>query len=429
MLIDIINRLKIESNPEKIMNAVTGFLGLKTQDKEVLGEYTKSVEGLLTYAKAIKQTLTNLTNTNIRTQTENNRLNAEQDRAINIINIQHDELVRIGKMLENYNIIIKDLKNHNNAIQNTNKALTEQNETQQKQNEERNTINKALTAQNQAQQQQIAGMKENLAQLKTQLEAQTETLNTQTTEIEEINKSNADLNTQLKNLEATQRKTIQKREKATKFISELIEKQKKDINKIKNSKERAIAGLKTFAKNKLKKQQEGFEKSIAKIKENSKKSIGEKEAQIKKMTEEHTKAQNKINTQLNNIQATSNATIGDLRTELSKFKTEEQLGKEDQEKQKKMLRTVTRVFPLSWKNSKGFNIGNITTQLRGNKPYQANDTIDHYLHTLFNDKNQGQSEISISSRHVPIIKTSGGKKSKKSKKSKNNKTKKQRGQR
>jgi hypothetical protein len=94
-----------------------------------------------------------------------------------------------------------------------------------------------------------------------------------------------------------------------------------------------------------------------------------------------------------------------------------------------MLRTVTRVFPLSWKNSKGFNIGNITTQLRGNKPYQANDTIDHYLHTLFNDKNQGQSEISISSRHVPIIKTSGGKKSKKSKKSKNNKTKKQRGQR
>ena len=99
-----------------------------------------------------------------------------------------------------------------------------------------------------------------------------------------------------------------------------------------------------------------------------------------------------------------------------------------------MLSGVTRVFPLGWKNSKGFNIGNITTQLRGEKPYSATDTIDYYLHTLFNGKNQGQSEISISSRHVPIIKTSGGKKnrmkkSKKSNKSKNNKTKKQHGKR
>ena len=440
-LIGIIESLKKESKSEKFMNALTGLFGLKTQDKEALGEYTKSVEGLLDYARAIKETLTNLSNTNTKTQIENTRLNAQQQRAINTLNIQKTELDSIRGVLNEYKKTNDGLKKDNTAIQEANQTLTTQNQAQQEQNqtlttrnEEQQEQNQTLTAQNASQQKQIADMDNNLLKLTVQLNRQTEALAKQTEKIKQINNSNDKLSSQLKELKTIQEKTERNANIAATEFNKIKKAQDAHINKIKKDKEKAIAGLRISANNKLKKQKEEFEKSIAGIKQESGKSIADKEAEIKKITEQHNNKQNEINTQLTNLTATSNATIGDLKKELSSFKTEEKLSKEDQEKQKKMLSGVTRVFPLGWKNSKGFNIGNITTQLRGEKPYSATDTIDYYLHTLFNGKNQGQSEISISSRHVPIIKTSGGKKnrmkkSKKSNKSKNNKTKKQRGKR
>jgi hypothetical protein len=47
------------------------------------------------------------------------------------------------------------------------------------------------------------------------------------------------------------------------------------------------------------------------------------------------------------------------------------------------LTTITRLFPLAWQNSKGYNIGNIITLVRGDKPYSTTDNVDHYLYNLF----------------------------------------------
>jgi hypothetical protein len=280
-------------------------------------------------------------------------------------------------------------------------------------------------------------MENNLNGLNEQLKTQTDTLEQQTKKIKEITNSNDELSTQLEKLKATKAKAERKIIKSRLEIVNLRKEQDAQINKIKAAQKIKVLFLKNSAKNKLKLQGKAFLNRIAEIKENSNNSIADKEAKIKEITEKHTKAQNQINTQLTNLTATSNATIGDLKKELSSFKTEEKLSKEDQEKQKKMLSGVTRVFPLGWKNSKGFNIGNITTQVRGEKPYSATDTIDYYLHTLFKGETPiGEPRDIISSKQVPIRgilkETSGGKKnrmkkSKKSNKSKNNKTKKQRG--
>ena len=420
---DKLRELKVQ---EGFFAKALSLVGRASVSEEALTAHNKLIDKTIQSYTDNMNTMLSLTEQMKKEGDYNNIIMERMSDHINKLKLslaaQKQDIINSNKIITNYKETTEKLETDNASIQEANKTLTTQNESQQQQN-------LTLTAQNESQKKTIATMEENLARLTRTLAKQSAMITQQTAKFKSINDSNRSLNIKLKELTATQRETENKGKIAAAEFEKIKKAQDAHIKDINAAQKIRVAFLRNSAKNKLKKQQEEFQKSIAEIKQESGNSIKDKEAQIKKMTEEHTKAQNKINTQLNNIQATSNATIGDLRTELSKFKTEEQLGKEDQEKQKKMLRTVTRVFPLSWKNSKGFNIGNITTQLRGNKPYQANDTIDHYLHTLFNDKNQGQSEISISSRHVPIIKTSGGKKSKKSKKSKNNKTKKQRGQR
>ena len=355
------------------------------------------------------------------------------------LDIQKANIEKSEEIISKHKETIDKLENANIAIQKTKNALAEQNQTLISQNEEQQKTNNTLTAQNEEQQKTIADMENSLQKLRKNLGNQATTLKEQTEKINEINKSNDNLSTQLEKLKATQAETERKIIKSRLEIVNLKKTQQEYINKIKAAQKIGVLLLKNSAKNKLKLQGKAFLNRIAEIKENSNNSIADKEAKIKEITEQHNKEQNEINTQLTNLQATSDATIGELKKELSIFKTEEQLGKEDQEKQKKMLRTVTRVFPLSWNNSKGFNIGNITTQVRGNKPYHANDTIDYYLHTLFKGETPiGEPRDIISSKQVPIRgifkETSGGKKnrmkkSKKSNKSKNNKTKKQRGKR
>lgn len=350
-----------------------------------------------------------------------------------LLDIQKANIEKSEATILKHKETITEHETKNTAFEEANRVLDISNAALTSQNEEQKKINQNLTNQNQAQKKTIANMKGNLTELTNTLKAQTKTLKEQTEEIYKIIKSNTDLNTQLKQLEATQAQTERNAKIAADEFKKITQQQDEYINKIKAAQKLKIAFLRNSAKKKLKEQQEEFEKSIARIKQESDKSIVEKEAKIKEITEEHTKEQNKITEQQNKIQATSDATIGQLKTELSNLRTDQQLGKEDQEKQKKMLRTETRILPLGWKNSKGFNIGNITTQVRGEKPYNATDTIDHYLYTLFHGKIPGEEQLSTSSRHVPIIqeKRSGGKnnrlrKSKKSKKSKNNKTKKQR---
>lgn len=335
---------------------------------------------------------------------------------------------------------IRSLERDNEKLQQANKALTEQNQEQKRQNEAQQKQNEAQQKQNQeqneAQQQQIATMEETLAQLTETLKTQTETFKAQEKKINEITNSKADLNTQLEKLKATQEETETKAKIAAAEFKKIKKAQDAHIKDINAAQKIRVLFLKKSAKNKLKKQQEEFEKSIAEIKENSNKSIKDKEAEINRIKTEHIEEQNKINTQLTNLKATNNETIDGLKKELTSHETEKKLL---DDKQGHTLNTVTRVFPLSWNNSKGFNIGNISTQVRGNKPYHANDTIDYYLHTLFKGETPiGEPRDIISSKQVPIRgiykETSGGKKnrikkSKKSNKSKNNKTKKQRGQR
>ena len=112
-----IESLKKESNPEKMMNALTGLFGLKTQDKQALSAYTKSVDGLLEYARAIKTTLTNLSKTNTDTKIENKRLKEELVIAINTLNTQKNDLERIGKLLEYNKTTIENLKNDNKTFE------------------------------------------------------------------------------------------------------------------------------------------------------------------------------------------------------------------------------------------------------------------------------------------------------------------------
>lgn len=339
-----------------------------------------------------------------------------------------------------YNKTIERLKRDNASIQEAKDALTTQNEKQNTTNQkltaqyaEQQQQNKTLTAQNESQQLQISGMEKNLGVLRRTLAKQTAMIREQTEKINQITNSNADLKSKLEELEATQSETEIKAKEAAAEYNKIIQIQDEYINKIKAVQKKKVAFLRKFAKNRLKLQRRVFLNRIATIKENSNKTIADKEKQIERITEQHTKAQNEINTELINLQVTSKATIADLKGELGNIETEKKLLDDTQGH---TLNTVTRVFPLSWNNSKGFNIGNITTQVRGTKPYHANDTIDYYLHTLFKGETPiGEPRDIISSKQVPIRgihkETSGGKKnrmkkSKKSNKSKNNKTKKQR---
>ena len=99
---------------------------------------------------------------------------------------------------------------------------------------------------------------------------------------------------------------------------------------------------------KFEEQEAAHKDSIAELENINKKIIGEKDAHIKELTSEVTKLK---------IDKDGNV--------------------------KGPLTTITRLFPLAWQNSKGYNIGNIITLVRGDKPYSTTDNVDHYLYNLF----------------------------------------------
>jgi hypothetical protein len=117
-----------------------------------------------------------------------------------------------------------------------------------------------------------------------------------------------------------------------------------------------ISSLSNFAKQKriealeakFIEQENDHKNSIAELENINKKIIGEKDAHIKELTSEVTKLK---------IDKDGNV--------------------------KGPLTTITRLFPLAWQNSKGYNIGNIITLVRGDKPYSTTDNVDHYLYNLF----------------------------------------------
>lgn len=451
------NKLKQNLEEVKKLNKLIVDKGILTNLLSLVGRASVSEEAVTAHNKLIDETIKSYTiqmnelltlTEQMKKDNDNNnvRMKSMSDH-IDKLNLslaaqkQHIQISHAA--IDIYNKTIERLKRDNASIQEAKDALTTQNEKQNTTNQkltaqyaEQQQQNKTLTAQNESQQLQISGMEKNLGVLRRTLAKQTAMIREQTEKINQITNSNADLKSKLEELEATQRETENKGKIAAAEFEKIKKAQDAHIKDINAAQKIKVLFLKNSAKNKLKRQRKVFIDRIAEIKQESGKSIEEKEAQIKKMTEEHTNAQNDINTQLNNLQATSNATIADLKKELGNIETDKKLLDENQGH---TLNTVTRVFPLSWNNSKGFNIGNITTQVRGNKPYQANDTIDYYLHTLFKGETPiGEPRDIISSKQVPIRgiskETSGGKKnrmkkSKKSKKSKNNKTKKQRGQR
>ena len=49
----------------------------------------------------------------------------------------------------------------------------------------------------------------------------------------------------------------------------------------------------------------------------------------------------------------------------------------------------------------GFNIGNIITRVEGVRPYTPNDTVDHFLHSLFKNESPEEPET-IYNYGVPI---------------------------
>lgn len=66
------------------------------------------------------------------------------------------------------------------------------------------------------------------------------------------------------------------------------------------------------------------------------------------------------------------------------------------------LEVITNIFPVPFKNSLGFHIGNITTTHTGKKPYTSTDTVDHYLYNLYNqiqDERSTQKAINDDKTH------------------------------
>ena len=416
------------SIPKKAVEAHNNLIN------KIIGSYNANMKAFHTLIKEMKKKndMNDVFMTRMSVNIDKLTLSLDKQKAS--IKTSEETIKAHKNTIDSLEIQNKKFKEANDVLDISNTDLIEK-------NQEQNTTNQNLTAQNASQQQTIAGMEKNLANLQASLEDQSKTHVEQTEKITNITKSNTVSSEKIKQLETQQEISERDAKKAADVFEKITQTQAENINKIKKDKEKAIAGLRNSAKNKLKKQQEAFENSIATIKGESSKTIAEKEAEIKRITEEHTKQQNKITEQQNKILATSNATIGDLKKELTSLKTEKKLAGETEENQEKMLKTVTRVLPLSWKNSKGFNIGNVTTYVRGEKPYSATDTIDYYLHTLFKGENVSNTgKIHHTSRDVPIIgnpnKVSGGKKIKKQKNmlktSKhikpvtNNKTKKQR---
>ena len=167
-----------------------------------------------------------------------------------------------------------------------------------------------------------------------------------------------------------------------------------DIN-MKNKKK--INNLLANLQNQSNKRQEIIEKS--------KYTNEEKDQQIKELKEQ----QKKNDIIFTNFQTQGDETRKILEKQLNKEKQEHkkdvkklerQLGIQKEEAKKESsfgpLEVVTNIFPVPFKNSLGFHIGNITTTHTGKKPYTSKDTVDHYLYNLYNqiqDERSSQKAI------------------------------------
>ena len=205
----------------------------------------------------------------------------------------------------------------------------------QKRIEEFTEANKELTEKQRLSQKEIAN-------LKTRIENAHDHLKNQTIEHQKA----------IKAQEAKQEKQI---EELKKLHEAALEAKKQEFNAQKNA-IKFISSLTNFAKQtkikalekQFKVKEAAYNKSIAELGNINKSIIREKEANIKELTSEVTKLK---------IDKDGNV--------------------------KGPLTTITRLFPLAWNNSKGYNIGNIITLVRGDKPYSTTDNVDHYLYNLF----------------------------------------------
>ena len=213
--------------------------------------------------------------------------------------------------------------------------------------------------------------------------------------ISRLMKSNNDLTIQQKELDDRNKENTKKKNKIIKIIKRQIKQQKLDhISK------------------------------VLEIKQQTDKTIGNRTVEIAEQ-------QVVLNEKINELQKAETSLIGkdeiikDLKSKMTAEETEEII--DMQNSKEGILTTITRILPLSWKNALGFNIGNIITRVEGVRPYTPNDTVDHFLHSLF--KNESTEEpVTIYNDGVPVnvddYRTDGGNNinKKKNEKYKNKKT-------
>jgi len=191
----------------------------------------------------------------------------------------------------------------------------------------------------------------------------TEKQNASQAELDKIKNKIKEAHDRLKNQTAIHQAALKKQTDEQQQQIEELKKQHKDALESKKQEFKAqknaikfISSLTNFAKQKkiealnvkFEEQEAAHKDSIAELENINKKIIGEKDAHIKELTSEVTKLK---------IDKDGNV--------------------------KGPLTTITRLFPLAWQNSKGYNIGNIITLVRGDKPYSTTDNVDHYLYNLF----------------------------------------------
>lgn len=139
-----------------------------------------------------------------------------------------------------------------------------------------------------------------------------------------------------------------------------------------------------------------------------------KEKQIKQLKEQQTKntqifkdwiiLQNKTRNELEELKQQLNKEKYEHKTEVKKLERELGIQKEEAKKESSFgpLEVVTNIFPVPFKNSLGFHIGNITTTHTGKKPYTSTDTVDHYLYNLYNqiqDERSSQKAMNDDKTH------------------------------
>ena len=180
----------------------------------------------------------------------------------------------------------------------------------------------------------------------------------------------ANLNTTIQEAQANLQAQITKHNEA---ITKQQAAQNQEIEKLKNQHEAALEA---------KKQEFNAQKNVIKIFSSltnfaKQKKIKALEKQFKKKEAAHNKSIAELENISKRIIREKEAKIEELTSEVTKLKIDKDGNV------KGPLTTITRLFPLAWQNSKGYNIGNIITLVRGDKPYSTTDNVDHYLYNLF----------------------------------------------